>query len=88
MVNRFVLHTFARYSTICFTVNATSMQRASTWFYYVAVVSNVPALGVLLWGPLQRSEQVLAVMLTAISAGCWLRFFGQLSHGDGNRHRT
>jgi nucleotide-binding universal stress UspA family protein len=42
------------------------MQRASVRLYYVAVVSNVLALGILLWGlkrPQQRPEQVLAVML-------------------------
>jgi hypothetical protein len=47
------------------------MQRASVRLYYVAVVSNVLALGIPLCGlmrPLQRPEQVVAVMLTAISA--------------------
>jgi len=59
------------------------MQRASVRLYFVAVVSNLLPLGILLWGlprPLHRPGQVPAVMLTAISAGCWLRYFRQLNH--------
>ena len=54
----------------------------SVRLHYVAVTSNVLALGIQLWGmarPLQALGQMLAVFLTAISAACWLRYFRQLS---------
>jgi hypothetical protein len=56
------------------------MRRASVRLYYVAVASNLLALGILLWGmtrPLQRTEKVLAVILTAISTAWWLWYFQQ-----------
>ncbi len=58
------------------------MRRGSIRLYYVAVTSNVLALGIPLWGmarPLQRPAQVAALMLTGISAICWLRYFRKLS---------
>jgi len=58
------------------------MRGESVRLYYVAVSSNILALAILLWGmvrPLQRREQVLAVMLTGISTACWLRYFRKLN---------
>ena len=57
------------------------MRPATLRLYYVAAASNILALGILLWGitrPPQRWGQVLAVMLTAMSTVCWLRYFRQL----------
>jgi hypothetical protein len=53
------------------------MQRASVQLYYFSVGPRGSTFG--LTRPLQRPE-ALAVMLTASSADCWLRFFRQLNH--------
>jgi hypothetical protein len=48
--------------------------------YWAAVGSNVLALGILLRGivsPLRREEQLLAVMLTAVSTACWVSYFSK-----------
>jgi hypothetical protein len=58
------------------------MKRASVRLYWIAVASNMLALGVLVGGvlfPLGREVQVLAVMLTTISMICWLAYFQKLT---------
>ena len=53
------------------------MRGESVRLYYVAVSSNILALAILLWGmvrPLQRREQVLAVMLTGIFVEALVNF--------------
>jgi len=56
------------------------MSRFSIRLYWLAVLSNVIALGILLRGTvvtLRREEQILAIALTAISLVCWILYFGK-----------
>jgi hypothetical protein len=58
------------------------MKRVSVRLYWIAVASNMMALGILLRGvvvPLEREAQVIAVALTAISMICWLAYFQELN---------
>ncbi len=58
------------------------MRHLRVRLYWVAVGSNVLALGILLFGVLGASEgreQVLAVMLTTISMASWLAYFRTLN---------
>ncbi len=56
------------------------MSRFSIRIYWLAVLSNVIALGILLRGavvPLRREEQIVAITLTTISLLCWVLYFGR-----------
>jgi hypothetical protein len=56
--------------------------RVSVCLYWIAVASNMMALGILLRGfrvPLGREAQIIVVMLTAISMICWLAHFRELN---------
>jgi hypothetical protein len=58
------------------------MRRLSIRLYWMALASNTVALFILLRGvvsPLGRQEQMLAVILTAISVACWVMYFGKLN---------
>jgi len=58
------------------------MKRVSVRLYWIAVASNMLALGILLRGvlvPLGREAQIIVVMLTAISMICWLAYFQKLN---------
>ena len=58
------------------------MKRVSVRLYWIAVASNMMALGILLRGfrvPLGREAQIIVVMLTAISMICWLAHFRELN---------
>jgi hypothetical protein len=58
------------------------MRRLSIRLYWMALASNTVALVILLRGtvnPLGRQEQVLAVVLTAVSVACWVMYFGKLN---------
>ena len=54
------------------------MRRVSIRLYWMGVTGNVLALVILLRGffiPMQTQEKALAVLLTGVSAICWLLYF-------------
>jgi len=57
------------------------MPRVPIRLYWMAVASNLLALGILLRGTvtaLNRGEQIGAIVLTGISLLCWIAYFHKL----------